>query len=57
MKIYKTLLILVISLTGLYGSAQNPHTESGLKKVTVQEVILVESTLIYMLQKMTKING
>lgn len=55
MKIIKTVLISAILLCSVYAIAQDPHTESGLKKVIVQEVIQVESyTYLNVLEDGTK---
>ena len=43
MKNLKKILVLSLFLIGLLGIAQDPHADSGLKKVIVQEVIQVES--------------
>ena len=43
MKLLKNIPILLMLLSGLNGIAQNPHAESGLKKVIVQEVLQVNS--------------
>lgn len=43
MKLLKNILLSTFLLFSFYGKAQNPHAESGLKKVTVQEVLQVES--------------
>ena len=43
MKIIKRSLLLNFFLVTMIGFAQNPHVENGLKKVSVQEVLQVES--------------
>lgn len=43
MKFIKTILTTSIFLFSIIGIAQNPHAESGLKKVIVQEVLQVAS--------------
>jgi len=43
MKNLKKILVLSLFLIGLLGMAQNPHADSGLKKVIVQEVLQVDS--------------
>ena len=43
MKLLKSVFILVLIFSGFSVSAQNPHAESGLKKVIVKEVIQVSS--------------
>ena len=43
MKTLKTLFVLALFLFGLNALAQDPHAESGLKKVIVQEVLQVSS--------------
>ena len=43
MKNLKKILVLSLFLIGFIGMAQDPHADSGLKKVIVQEVIQVES--------------
>ena len=51
MKTLKTILALALVLIGSNGMAQDPHAESGLKKVVVQEVIQVTSyTYLYVLE-------
>ena len=43
MKLLKTVIISAIFLVGFYATAQDPHADSGLKKVIVQEVLQVSS--------------
>ena len=43
MKLIKTIFVTSIFLISSIGFAQNPHAESGLKKVTVKEVLQVSS--------------
>lgn len=43
MKLLKLILVISCLLVTIIGYAQNPHEKSGLKKVTVQEVLQVES--------------
>ncbi|WP_242132130.1 GW dipeptide domain-containing protein [Aestuariivivens marinum] len=51
MKIFKTVFILVLFLFGVDTLAQDPHADSGLKKVIVQEVIQVSSyTYLHVLE-------
>ena len=43
MKLLQTILVLTLFMFGIVATAQDPHTDSGLKKVIVQEVIQVSS--------------
>ena len=43
MKLLQSLLFLTLFMLGVDGTAQNPHADSGLKKVIVQEVLQVSS--------------
>ena len=43
MKLLQTVLVLTLFMYGINATAQDPHADSGLKKVTVQEVIQVSS--------------
>ena len=55
MKILKKALVIGLFLIGFIGMAQNPHAESGLKKVIVQEVLQVASyTYLNVLEDGTK---
>lgn len=55
MKIFKIAVFSTILLFSVYASAQDPHTKSGLKMVTVQEVIQVSSyTYLNVLEGNTK---
>ncbi|WP_372793243.1 hypothetical protein [Lutibacter sp.] len=55
MKFIKTIVIASIFLFSSIGIAQNPHAESGLKKVIVQEVLQVDSyTYLNVLENGTK---
>ena len=55
MKNLKKILVLSLFLIGFIGMAQNPHADSGLKKVIVQEVLQVESyTYLNVLEDGTK---
>lgn len=51
MKTLKTVLALALVMIGLHGIAQDPHADSGLKKVVVKEVIQVTSyTYLHVLE-------
>jgi hypothetical protein len=43
MKLLKTVIVFAILLFGINATAQDPHADSGLKKVIVQEVLQVSS--------------
>ena len=51
MKTLKTIVALALVMIGLHGMAQDPHADSGLKKVVVKEVIQVTSyTYLHVLE-------